>query len=156
MKSKVSSNEQLKFKKYHLKCRKPSVVDLVQGSKGKASKKSKGVQIQIEYDPISCLISKASRSDGRWVGLSYDDSGHIGQMKDQSGRVINIDWNLLVNKPHKISQKGVGSVVFQYDKKTGEAKGLAKGGDPIVITQVMRSFNGFLEIISPIASETSI
>ena len=152
MKFKSSSRQRTHFAAYHPRCRKPSQVKINSLSK----KKTAGQVINIEYNSASCLLSKVSHSDGRWVSLGHDENGRIDQMQDQAGRVMKIGYNNLVNRPNVIQQKGVGAIALEYDEKTGKSKGLKKGGNPMVMAQVMKVFNGFLEIIGPVASEMSI
>ena len=155
MRWKSSARQRTHFAAYHPRCRKPSEVKINSiNAKGKAV----GTEqvIKIEYDAVSCLIDKVSHSDGRWVDLGHDDSGRIDQMQDQAGRIIKVGYNNLVNRPNVIQQKGVGEIALEYDEKTGKSKGLKKGGNPMVMAQVMKVFNGFLEIIGPVASEMSI
>ena len=153
LKQKTLPNQKMTFKNYHTRCRKPQQVVI----ENFAGKKMVGKQVmKIQYFDKSCLMEKASRSDGRWVHLQRDESGRIGLMKDQSGRAVEVAYDDFTDKPRVISQKGVGSITLDYDPSTGKSKGLKKGSDFLVAAQVLRVFNGFLEMIRPVAGEVSI
>ena len=153
LKNKMMGNQKINFKQYHTKCRKPGLI-IVENKQGK---KVIGKQtIDINYNSTSCLMDKVSHSDGRWVSLSRDANGRIALMKDQSGRQVDVNYNDFTDRPSVITQKGVGSITLEYDKKTGQSKGLKKGSDFLVASQVMRVFNSFLEIVRPVAGEVSI
>ncbi len=152
LKEKVNRNQKTSFVKYHRKCLKPLSV----GTQRLANKKVVNKEtIQIQYNSTSCLMSRVSRSDGRWVSLSHDEKGRIDQMTDQSGKVILVSYNDQVNKPQKITQKGVGSIEIEYDNK-GQSKGWKDSNDPVIMSQVMSMFNGLMEIITPVAQEMNI
>ncbi len=152
LREKVNRSQKTSFAKYHRKCLKPLSV----GTQRLSNKKVVNQEtIKIQYDSASCLMSRVSRSDGRWVSLSHDEKGRIDQMTDQSGKVILVSYNDRVNKPQKITQKGVGSIEIEYDKK-GVSKGWKNSNDPVIMSQVMSMFNGLMEIITPVAQEMNI
>lgn len=153
IKLKVSANQKVNFKNYHPKCRKPGQIVTENISGGKVIEQQ---TVMINYDKLSCLMNKVNRSDGRWVVLKRDANGRIAVMKDQSGREVNVAYNDFTDKPSVISQKGVGSITLEYDPKTGQTKGLKKGSDFLIASQVMRVFNGFLEIVRPVVGEMNI
>ena len=148
---KSTKRQKLAFTNYHKKCRKPSVIRIQNLSKKRVAKQT---VVNINYNS-SCLINKVSRSDGRWVVLSYDEKGRIDEMQDQTGKNISVAYNNRVNRPSKITHKGVGSIEMAYDKN-GKSKGWKAGSDPIILTQVMSVFNGLTEMIRPIRREISI
>lgn len=152
LKEKVNRNQKTSFAKYHSKCLKPLSV----GTQRFANKKLLNQEtVKVQYNPSTCLMSRVSRSDGRWVSLSHDEKGRIDEMKDQSGKIILVSYNDRVNKPQKITQKGVGSIEIEYDSK-GMSKGWKNSNDPVIMSQVMSMFNGLMEIITPVAQEMNI
>ena len=153
IKDKVNRNQKTSFPKYHKKCLKPLAVGIQKFANNKKVLSKETIQIQ--YNPTTCLMSRVSRSDGRWVSLSHDEKGRIDQMKDQTGKTILVSYNDRVNKPQKITQKGVGSIDIDYDSK-GVSKGWKQSNDPVIMSQVMSMFNGLMEIISPVSQEMSI
>ena len=152
LREKVNRGQKTSFAKYDSKCLKPLSV----GTQRFANKKLLNKEIiKIQYDPSTCLMSRVSRSDGRWVSLSHDEKGRIDQMKDQSGKIIVVSYDNRVNKPQKITQKGVGSIEIEYDSK-GRSKGWKNSNDPVIMSQVMSMFNGLMEIITPVSQEMNI
>lgn len=152
LKEKVNRNQKTSFAKYDTKCLKPMSV----GTQRLANKKVVNQEtVQIQYNSSTCLMRKVSRSDGRWVSLSHDEKGRIDQMKDQSGKIVLVSYDDRVNKPQKITQKGVGSIEIEYDSK-GMSKGWKNSNDPVIMSQVMSMFNGLMEIITPVAQEMNI
>ena len=152
LKEKMNRNQKTSFPKYHRKCLKPLSVGIQKFANKKLLNKE---TVQIQYNPSTCLMSRVSRSDGRWVSLSHDEKGRIDQMKDQSGKIIGVSYNDRVNKPHRITQKGVGSIEIEYDSK-GQSKGWKASNDPVIMSQVMSMFNGLMEIITPVTQEMNI
>ncbi len=150
LKGKSSKTQKTVFAKYNNKCRKPTRVILQALSKGKVSERQ---TIDIQYNAKSCLMYRVSRSDGRWVSLAHDEKGRIQRMEDQSGKVIMVAYNNIVNKPKKITHKGVGSIELVYDSK-GASR--LKKDNPLIIGQVLSVFNGLMQIISPVAQEFSV
>ena len=152
IKEKSNRIQKTVFASYNGRCRKPTKVILKALSK--TAKVSAQRTVNIQYDSESCLMSRVSRSDGRWVGLTHDGKGRILRMEDQSGKVIKVAYNNIVNKPKKITHEGVGSIELMYDSK-GTSK-LKKGDNPLIISQILALFNGLMEIISPVAQEFSV
>ena len=151
LKEKFNKVQKTIFSSYSSKCRKPTQVILQAFSKRKVSSQQK---VNIKYYPESCLMHRVDRSDGKWVSLSHDEKGRIEVMKDQSGKVIEVAYNNIVNKPKKITHKGVGFIELIYDSKG--ASQLKTGNNPLIIGQVLSVFNGLMEIISPVAQELSV
>lgn len=152
LREKVNRGQKTSFAKYDRKCLKPLSV----GTQRFANKKLLNKEVvNIQYNPSTCLMNRVSRSDGRWVSLSHDEKGRIDQMKDQSGKIILVSYNDRVNKPQKITQKGVGSIEIEYDSK-GRSKGWKNSNDPVIMSQVMSMFNGLMEIITPVSQEMNI
>ena len=152
LREKVNRGQKTSFSKYDRKCLKPLSV----GTQRFANKKLLNNQVvNIQYNPSTCLMSRVSRSDGRWVSLSHDEKGRIDQMRDQSGKTILVSYDNRVNKPQKITQKGVGSIEIEYDSK-GRSKGWKNSNDPVIMSQVMSMFNGLMEIITPVSQEMNI
>lgn len=144
------------YKSYHSKCRKPNKVLMSTNSKSRSVSQNNTQELKITFNQASCYTQKIERSDGRWVQLNHDDQGRIEDIKDQSGKQIQITWHPHFNVPQQISQVGVGLVSLNIDSKTGETKGFKNNSDPVTIGNVMSVFNGFLEIINPVASQIRI
>ena len=153
LKSRAESGRKVLFSKYNNKCKKPSQV-VVQYIRGK--KVSRQVQTQISYDPNKCHLVMAKQSEtGRWVAVTRDHRGRISEMRDQSKKRIIVAYNEKYSKPQKITRPGVGSIQVFYDKN-GQVDTSKTRTDPTVAAQVASVFNGFLEIISPVASDITI
>ena len=150
LKDKKNKLQKTIFSSYSGKCRKPTKVTLQALSKGKVSQQQ---TINIQYNKDSCLMYRVSRSDGKWVALVHDQKGRIQRMEDQSGKVITISYNNIVNKPKKLTHEGVGSVELLYDSN-GTSR--LKKDNPLVVGQVLSVFNGLMQIISPVAKELSV
>lgn len=152
LKNRLTSGQRTVFSSYHKKCRKPNVIEMQSLSKKRVVRRQ---VISIGYNNSSCLMTKVERSDGRWVELSHDEKGRIHVMKDQTGKTIVVAYDNNVNKPNKITHKGVGSIEMTYDKN-GRSKGWKPGSDPIIMSQVMSVFNGLINMIGPIRREVNI
>ena len=152
LKKKRTNSRQTLFTNYHRKCKKPTKVSMQTVARKKVTNQQ---SINIVYDSSTCLMRRASRSDGKWVALSHDEKGRIEQMKDQTGKTISIVYNNRWNKPQRLTQKGVGSVELRYSR-TGESQGWKQGNDPVVMSQVLSVFNSLVGIINPVAQEMSI
>ena len=144
--------KQILFSEYKGKCKKPSqvVVKYIQGRKVVRELKT-----QIAYDPVKCHLTKAQQSTGRWVVVTRDHLGRISKMEDQSKKVITIAYNEKYNKPGRITRPGVGSIQVFYNQD-GEVDVKRTRAEPTVTAQVANVFNGFLELISPVATDITI
>ena len=95
------------------------------------------------------------KETGRWVIVKRDHIGRISEMYDQSRKKILVKYHKQFGKPSRIIRPGVGTIVVAYDKK-GTVSSMNSKTDPVVFAQVTNVFNGFLEIISPVAANITI
>ena len=138
---------------YHKKCRKPRIIN-VNYIRGK--KVVRKLSTQITYHSGRCYLTQVKQKEtGRWVIVKRDAHGRISEMYDQSKKKILVRYHRRFGKPSKIIRPGVGSIVVAYDD-TGKVSAMNSKTDPVVFSQVTNVFNGFLEIISPVASNTTI
>ena len=152
LKSRAQPGRRVLFSNYD-KCKKPTQV-VVQYTQGR--KVSRQVKTQISYDPKRChLVMAKQNNTGRWVIVKRDHLGRIAEMRDQSKKRIIVAYNEKYSKPKKITRPGVGSIQIFYDKNGQVDTGKTKT-DPTVAAQVASVFNGFLEIISPVATDITI
>ena len=155
LKSRSEPGRNVMFSNYNKKCKKPGQV-LVQYVRGK--KVNRRIKTQISYDPKRCHLIRAQQDNGRWVIVKRDHRGRISEMQDQTNKKIVVAYNEKYNKPKQITRPGVGSIYVSYDKD-GNAippKKSSTDSDVAVATQVAGVFNGFLEIISPVAVDITI
>ena len=153
LKSRAQPGRRVLFSNYNNKCKKPTQV-VVQYTQGR--KVSRQVKTQISYDPKRCHLVMAKQDNtGRWVIVKRDHLGRIAEMRDQSKKRIIVAYNEKYSKPKKITRPGVGSIQVFYDKNGQVDTGKTKT-DPTVAAQVASVFNGFLEIISPVATDITI
>ena len=153
LKSRTEARRRTLFSKYDGKCKKPNRV-IVQNLQGK--KVTNQVQTELSYDPKKCHLMMAKQNKtGRWVVVKRDRLGRIAEMRDQSKKVILVAYNEQHSKPRKITRPGVGSIQIFYDKN-GQVDTKKTSTNPTVAAQVANVFNGFLEIISPVAVNMAI
>ncbi len=153
LKSRLDPGRKVTFSKYNNKCKKPTQV-LVQYIQNK--KPVRKVQTQISYDAKKCHLTMAKQSGtGRWVVVKRDHLGRISEMRDQSKKRIIVAYDERYSKPKKITRPGVGSIQVFYNK-AGQVDTGKTRTDPTVAAQVASVFNGFLEIISPVARNINI
>ena len=153
LKSRAEPGRKVLFSQYNNKCKKPTkvVVQYIQGRKV-----SRQVQTEISYDPKKChLVMAKQKQTGRWVSVKRDHRGRISEMRDQSKKTIIVAYNEKFSKPQKITRPGVGSIRVFYDQN-GQVDTSKTRTNPTVAAQVASVFNGFLEIISPVASDITI
>ncbi|MDE0119495.1 MAG: DUF6531 domain-containing protein [Bdellovibrionales bacterium] len=153
LKSRAQPGRTVLFSNYNNKCRKPKQV-VVQYMQGR--KVNRQVKTQISYGPKKCHLAMAKQdSTGRWVVVKRDHRGRIAEMRDQSKKRIIVAYNEKYSKPRKITRPGVGSIQVFYDQN-GQVDTGRTQADPTVAAQVASVFNGFLEIISPVATDIII
>ncbi len=105
------------------------------------AKNSLGQEVTLVYDSknrVARMIDTSSKKDGRSVA------------KAKKGKAtIIFDYNSL-GKPSKITMKGVGSVILNYDRY-GKIKGVkgAKGSSKKILPKVMTTFQSLLAIVKP-------
>ncbi len=153
LKSRSTASTKVIFSEYNNKCKKPTQV-VLQNLRNK--KVSREVKTQITYDPKKCHLVQAKQTGtGRWVIVKRDHLGRIAEMRDQSKKRILVSYNEKLSKPQKITRPGVGSIQVFYDKN-GQVDTTRTRTNPTVAAQVAGVFNGFLEIISPVARDINI
>ncbi len=152
LKSRSEPGKQVLFSNYSGKCKKPSqvVVKNIRGRKVVRQEKT-----QLSYDPDKCHLVKATQSTGRWVIVKRDHLGRIAEMHDQSKKRIIVAYNEKYSKPGRITRPGVGSINVVYNKD-GQVDTSRTRSDPTVAAQVANVFNGFLELIAPVATDITI
>ena len=136
---------------YDSVCKKPSQVTVryVQGKKV-----VRQIQTNLVYDQQNkkCHLLRANQKEtGRWVEVKRDFQGRISEMWDQSKKRIKVTYNESAGKPHEIIRPGVGSIKFFYNAD-GDVDNSKTQSDPAIVVQITAVFNGFLELISPVAS----
>ena len=152
LKARSEPGKRILFSNYSGKCKKPSQV-VVKNIRGQ--KVVNELKTQLSYDPVKCHLTKATQSTGRWVVVKRDHLGRISEMHDQSKKHIIVAYNEKHNKPGKITRPGVGSINVFYNKD-GEVDAKRTRSNPTVVAQVANVFNGFLELISPVATDITI
>ena len=153
LKSRSQPGKTVTFAGYKNKCKKPTDIS-VQQFRGK--KEVSKLITKVTYDPKKCYIMKAQQlGTGRWVRVLRDNQGRISQMSDQSKKKIIVQYNEKLNKPKIITRPGVGSIQVVYDKN-GQVDPTKVKTNPTVAAQVANVFNGFLEVISPVAVDINI
>ena len=153
LKSRSEPGRKVLFSQYNNKCKKPTqvVVQYIQGKKV-----NRQIRTAISYDSKKCHLVMAKQNDtGRWVSVKRDHRGRISEMRDQSKKRIIVAYNEKYSKPKKITRPGVGSIQVFYDQN-GQVDTSKTRTNPTVAAQVASVFNGFLEIIAPVASDITI
>ena len=152
LKSRFEPGKQTFFANYSGKCKKPEqvVIKYTQGRKPVRELKTK-----LSYDPAKCHLTMAQQSTGRLVVVKRDHLGRIIGMRDQSKKQILVAYNEKLSKPSRITRPGVGFIQVFYNKE-GQVDPSRTKANPTVAAQVASVFNGFLELISPVASEMTI
>ena len=153
LKTRSQAGKMVTFTNYNNKCKKPTDI-LVQQIRGK--KVLRKIKTKVVYDPKRCYMVKAQQvGTGRWVEVQRDNQGRISRMWDQSKKNIVVQYNERFNKPQVITRPGVGSIQVSYNKD-GQVDPSRTKTNPTVAAQVANVFNGFLEVISPVAMDINI
>jgi len=153
LKSRSDATRTVLFSSYNNRCKKPTQVVIKYMQRNKVSRE---VKTQISYDPKKChLMMARQNSTGRWVSVKRDHRGRITEMQDQSKKRILVAYNEKYGKPQMITRPGVGSIKVFYDQN-GRVDSSKSTTNPTVAAQVASVFNGFLEIISPVAQNVTI
>ena len=156
LKHRIEPFRKIFYLQYHNKCKKPQQVRIHYLHRTKPKKVIRKISTALHYDPGKCHLLRASQKpSGRWVSVKRDFQGRIVDMWDQSKKRILVSYDERVGKPQRISRPGIGSVKLVYDKE-GNADTSKTTADPAVAVQITAVFNGFLEIISPIAPDITI
>ena len=153
LRTRSQAGSKVTFLNYNKKCRKPQMV-VVEQIRGK--KVVKKTQTRVQYDPKLCYMMRASQpGTGRWVVVQRDTLGRISKMEDQSKKSIIVQYNEKLNKPARIIRPGLGAIQVSYNKN-GQVDPAKTKTNPTVAAQVANVFNGFLEVISPVAVDINI
>jgi len=106
---------------------------------------------QFKYDSKGNLVA-ASNTDGQNVEMVYDDRGRIETIKDQTKKIVKIQYDEKLGRPAVLSRPGVGTVHVSFSP-SGEIEKVDSKEGPIVAKQVVSTFSNFLEVISPASAE---
>lgn len=152
LRSTTNVRKKIILSQYDKKCKKPRrlIVQYLQGKKV-----VQRLNTKIIYHPLKCHLVKATNSLGYWVEVTRDRKGRIRAMQDQSNKKIIVSYNEKHNKPAKITRPGVGSISVFYDE-SGQIDTNKVTSEPTVAAQITSVFNGFIKIISPVATYISI
>ena len=152
--SRTEPGRKVVYSNFNKRCKKPGLVK-VNYLRGK--KIVQQVKTKLAYGESDCLVKTASQpSTGKWVEVRRDSLGRIKKMWDQSHKEIVVNYDeRFANKPRNITRPGVGSIEVSY-LKNGQMNPNQKQTDPAVVTQVATVFNGFMEVVSPMAQDISI
>ena len=115
----------------------------------------KTVRSYFEYDKAKCNLALAKNSIGQVARISHDQRGRIQTIKDQSQKIISINYEERFSKPSKITRPGLGSLSVSY-KLDGSLKNVSSDQGPSVAVQIASVFNNLLEIISPVSSDLGL
>ena len=149
LKERREPGRRILYSKYDNGCKKPSRI-VVQYTQGKRTVRQ--IQTMMSYDPKKCYLVRANQKEtGRWVEVKRDFQGRIREMWDQSKKRIKVTYNENVGKPKEITRPGIGSIRLFYNAN-GDVDNSKTQSDPAIAGQITAVFNGFLELISPIAS----
>lgn len=157
LKEKDNKYQNVKYSKYHPKCRKPEMIRV--GYKNPFSKnKEKFVRqekVIFQFDK-KCQLALAKKSNDEWIKVRHDSKGRIIYMEDQSRKKVTLAWHKTLDKPEVITREGVGSIRLVYDDQGSikDIKGLQAG--PSIVTQVASVFSSFLNTLSPVSGEMVI
>lgn len=130
-------------KKRKKKNRKPAYV----------KKENYQINSQFKYN-AACNIFYAKNSNGMVAKVTYDTSNRIKEIIDHTRKKIRIGYNHRFGKPSTISRPGLGTLNINYDKN-GKIKPSKKAGpSPYVAKQITQTFNNFLQVISPVSTQS--
>lgn len=132
--------------------KKPGDKKLAQAEKRKVMRT---VTTKFMYDDKRCNLVFAQNSIGQTAQLSYDKSGRIAAIKDQSKKVVKIEYEARFGKPSIVTRPGLGTIKVSYDQN-GDVKSVDSKDGPTVAVQVASIFNNLLDIIAPATSETPL
>lgn len=121
---------------------------------GDKDKTEKTRKTEFEYDKTG-NITTAMNSDGQKAWVKYDEKGRISYIKDQSHKVVVIEYEERFGKPSIVERPGVGKIKVTYDEN-GNMKGVNSKAGPIVAQEVASTFNNLLEIVTPGVSQVSL
>ena len=117
-----------------------------------------GALSRYKYDGQGNLV-EGSDSMGSKVTLTYDAVGHISTLGDNQGKLLSISYGPL-GKPETISEKLGGTVRITYDATgkitratvltpKGSGRTPAFGKSQVVVTQILKMFQGLLGVLRP-------
>ncbi|MBT4760471.1 MAG: hypothetical protein HOO06_02130 [Bdellovibrionaceae bacterium] len=131
-------------------------IDKKTKKKAKKQKKLfKLVKSLYKYKTPKCNLVYAKDSSGQTVNISYDRTGRIKKITDQSKKIVHLKYDKKYGKPSYIARPGLGSINISYNKN-GEIKDVKSKDGPQVATQVATVFNVLLELISPATAELTL
>jgi YD repeat-containing protein len=113
------------------------------------------VTTKFMYDEKRCNLVFAQNSIGQTAQLTYDKNGRIAAIKDQTKKVVKIEYEARFGKPSIVSRPGLGTIKVSYDQN-GDVKTVDSKDGPKVAVQVASIFNNLLDIIAPATSETPL
>lgn len=98
------------------------------------------------YDTDGNLV-KASNSDGKRIGLTYDGEGNIATITDTASRVMTIGYDEISGKSSSITVSGVGTITVEYNPDR-TIKNVDSEEGPITAVHVSQMFNEVLDMIN--------
>ena len=153
---------------YDKKCLKPNLVTTnffevaLKADTDKKAKKNqnkrktlKTVKTKYAYDPVKCNLMVAQNSDGQIAKIQYDANGRIGIIKDQTKKIVKIQYEGQFGKPSIVSIDTLGTINVTYNSN-GDIKDVKSGDGPKVAVQVASIFNNLLDLIAPATSEATL
>jgi len=123
-----------------------------------------GLTSSFEYDSRGNLV-RATNSRKEQVSLKYDRYGKITEMVDGNSNLLSFKYGP-IGKPTFISQKGIGTVLIEYDKdgkiiKTetlGPEKTMRRptqNSSQEIARKVMKNFQNLLNVLRPAGLSTN-
>jgi YD repeat-containing protein len=123
-----------------------------------------GLTSTFEYDSRGNLI-RAANSRKEQVSLKYDRYGKITEMTDGNSNLMSFKYGP-IGKPTFISQKGVGTVLIEYDKDGTIVKTETLGPEKTarrptqnssqdIARKVMKNFQNLLNVLRPAGISTN-
>lgn len=104
----------------------------------------------------SCNISSAKNSKGLKALVTYDKLGRIKKITDHTRKKIIINYDNRFGKPIKITRPGVGSIRIKYGKNGVVKPRKNTSANLFVSGQIIQTFNNFLQVISPVSTQSNI
>lgn len=148
VKTKSSSKERQDFE-YQKEFKKISKVVTVKfDQKGKVVLKETSTY---KYDKKGNLYY-AENSKGKKINITYDLSGRIKTIVDNSKMIVELEYEDKFGKPTQVTKIGAGTINIAYGQNGQITKVESKQG-PIVATKIAGTFNSLLEILAPASQE---
>ena len=148
VKTKISAREKQEFE-YQKEFKKISKVVTVKfDQKGKPVLKHTS---NYKYDKKGHLYF-AENSEGKKINLTYDLSGRIKTIVDNSKMIVELEYEDKFGKPTQVTKLGAGTINIAYGANGQITKVESKQG-PVVATKIASTFNSLLEILAPASKE---